>query len=108
MTTWHDVIALDELEDEEPTPVKVHETPIALVRVQDEVFALHDVCTHEVAPLSEGFVEDGCLECPLHQGLFDLATGKAVKEPCTVAVRTYPTRVVDGTVAVGIPALTRA
>lgn len=51
MTTWHEVIALDELEDEEPTPVQVGDTPIALVRVDDDVFALHDVCTHEVAPL---------------------------------------------------------
>ncbi|MDO5683439.1 MAG: non-heme iron oxygenase ferredoxin subunit [Propionibacteriaceae bacterium] len=100
MTTWHQVIALDELEDEEPTPVQVGETPIALVRVADDVYALHDICTHEVAPLSDGFVEDGCLECPLHQGLFDLATGKAVKEPCTVDVRTYQTRVVDGTVEI--------
>lgn len=102
MTTWHDVIALDELEDEEPTPVQVGDTPIALVRVDEEVFALHDVCTHEVAPLSDGFVEDGCLECPLHQGLFDLATGKAVKEPCVVDVTTYQVRIVDGVVEVGI------
>lgn len=104
MTTWHEVIAFDELEDEEPTPVRVDDTPIALVRVEDQIYALHDVCTHEVAPLSEGFVEDGCLECPLHQGLFDLETGKAVKEPCTVDVRTYPTRVVDGVVEIGITA----
>lgn len=102
MTTWHEAIALDDLEDEEPTPVQVDGTPIALVRLDDDVYALHDICTHEVAPLSDGFVEDGCIECPLHQGLFDLATGKAVKEPCTVDVRAYPTRIVNGTVEIGI------
>lgn len=102
MITWHDVIALDALEDEEPTPVTVAGIPIALVRVDEDVYALHDECTHEIAPLSDGFVEDGCLECTLHQGMFDLATGKAVKEPCTVDVKTYPTRVVDGNVEIGV------
>lgn len=100
--TWHDVIAFDELEDEEPVPVDVDDTKIALVRVGERTYALHDECTHEVAPLSDGYVEDGLVECPLHQGAFDLASGAAVRLPCTRAVRTYPTRVVDGTVQVGI------
>lgn len=102
MTTWHEVIALDELEDEEPTPVRVAGENIALVRVEDEVFALQDMCTHEVAPLSDGYVEDCTLECTLHQGVFDLRTGKALKEPCTVDVKTYPARVVAGTVEIGV------
>lgn len=102
MTTWHEVIAFDELEDEEPLPVTVAGEDIALVRVADDVYALRDQCTHEIAPLSDGYVEDGCLECTLHQGMFDLATGKAVKEPCTVDVKTYPVRVVDGTVEIAV------
>lgn len=102
--TWYDLIDLEALEDEEPLPVEAAGVPIALVRVGERTYALHDECTHEDAPLSDGFVEDGCIECPLHQGRFDLASGAAMRLPCTVPVRTYPTRVLDGTVQVGLGA----
>ena len=48
---------------------------IAVFRMGEEIFALHDLCTHGHARLSEGFVENGCVECPLHQGLVDIRTG---------------------------------
>jgi anthranilate 1,2-dioxygenase ferredoxin subunit len=59
-------------------------------------------CTHERVPLSEGFVENGCVECPLHQGLFDIRTGQARKAPCVTPVRTYPLRIVDGRVEINV------
>jgi anthranilate 1,2-dioxygenase ferredoxin subunit len=55
-------------------------------------YALHDLCTHGAARLSDGFVENGCIECPLHQGLFDLASGAPRSAPVTVGVKTYPVR----------------
>jgi 3-phenylpropionate/trans-cinnamate dioxygenase ferredoxin subunit len=39
--------------------------------------------------LSEGYVEDGCVECPLHQGRVDIRTGKAMCAPVTVDLRTH-------------------
>ncbi|MET5012039.1 Rieske 2Fe-2S domain-containing protein, partial [Burkholderia pseudomallei] len=46
--------------------------------------------------LSEGFGENGCVECPLHQGLLDLRTGAPKCAPVTQPVRAYPIRIVDG------------
>lgn len=100
VTVWHRTVPFDELEEEEPLGVKVGDIPVAIVRVGDSVFALHDECTHEVAPLSDGFVEDGCIECPLHQGTFDLTSGEARSAPCTVPVKVYAVRVVEGIVEV--------
>ncbi len=102
MSAWHDVGAADEFVEDEPRAVLAAGIPIAVFRVGDELFALHDLCTHETAPLSEGFVENGCVECPLHQGLFDLRTGEARKEPCTEAVKTYPLRIMDGRVEIQV------
>ncbi len=104
MSAWHDVGAADEFVEDEPRAVLAAGIPIAVFRVGDELFALHDLCTHETAPLSEGFVENGCVECPLHQGLFDLRTGEARKEPCIEAVKTYPLRVMDGRVEIQVAA----
>jgi 3-phenylpropionate/trans-cinnamate dioxygenase ferredoxin subunit len=61
------------------------------------------VCTHQYALLSEGYVEDGCIECPLHQGRFDLKTGAALGAPVTEPVRVYRVRAEDGKYYVEIP-----
>ncbi len=52
--------------------------------------------------LSDGIIDDGCVECPLHLALFDIKTGKVQSAPATVDIQTYPTRVEDDFVWVGI------
>jgi nitrite reductase/ring-hydroxylating ferredoxin subunit len=37
-------------------------------------------------------VEDGCIECPLHQGMFDIATGEPRQAPATRAVCRFAVR----------------
>jgi len=49
--------------------------------------------------LSDGLVlEGGLIECPLHEGTFEIRTGRAVGAPCTVALRTYDIKVEDGSI----------
>ena len=59
---WHDVAALSDLSAEDPLGVRVGDTMIGLYLLEEGVFALSDVCSHEFAILSEGF-----LEGPLHR-----------------------------------------
>ncbi|MBO2954853.1 anthranilate 1,2-dioxygenase ferredoxin subunit AndAb [Burkholderia pseudomallei] len=99
---WHTLGALDEFSEDEPAARVFGNKPIAVFRVGDDVFALHDLCTHGHARLSEGFVENGCVECPLHQGLFDLRTGAPKCAPVTQPVRAYPIRIVDGQVEIHV------
>ncbi len=73
--------------------VKLDGLPLALYRLEGNVYATHGVCTHALALLSEGFVEDGKVECPLHQGVFDIRTGKALCAPLTRDIRTFAVRV---------------
>ncbi|MDR5758558.1 anthranilate 1,2-dioxygenase ferredoxin subunit AndAb [Caballeronia sp. LZ035] len=99
---WQDLGALDDFTEGEPMAVVAGEKPVAVFRLGDDVFALHDLCTHGHARLSDGFVEDGCVECPLHQGLFDIRTGAPRCAPVTEAVRAYPIRIVDGQVQIHV------
>lgn len=99
---WYDAGALETFADEEASAVTVANETIAVFRLADEVFALHDECTHGAARLSEGFVLDGCVECPLHQGLFDIRTGKPMCPPVEQAVRTYPVRIHDGRIQIQV------
>jgi 3-phenylpropionate/trans-cinnamate dioxygenase ferredoxin component len=61
-------------------------------------YALNDTCTHAQASLSEGWVEDGEVECPMHSGRFDLETGEAVGMPAVRDTVAYRVEVRDGTV----------
>lgn len=99
---WQTLGALEDFTESEPVAVVVGEKAVAIFRLGDEIFALHDLCTHGHARLSEGFVEDGCVECPLHQGLFDIRSGAPRCAPVTDAVRSYPIRIVDGKVEINV------
>jgi nitrite reductase/ring-hydroxylating ferredoxin subunit len=100
MPAWHRVAAEAELKPDTPLGIRIGDLQIAVVRLADGIFAVNDVCTHEYALLSEGYCEDGKLECPLHQACFDIRTGRALNEPAEVPVATYPTKVEDGAVFV--------
>lgn len=99
---WHDVGVPDDFSEDAAWPVVAGGKAIAIFRLGDAIFALHDLCTHGAAKLSEGWIENGQVECPLHQGTFDIRTGAACKAPCTLAVRSFPVRFTAGRVEVGV------
>jgi len=66
---------------------------IALFRDRDRIYAIDDECTHQGAPLSEGSVEDGEVECPWHGSRFDLASGEVREDPADEPVTAYRVRV---------------
>jgi nitrite reductase/ring-hydroxylating ferredoxin subunit len=100
MASWHRVAELAALALDTPFALRVGAEQVCVVRLEDGIFAVNDICTHEYALLSDGFFEDGRLECPLHQACFAVRTGKALNQPATVDVATYPTKVEDGVVYV--------
>ena len=65
-------------------------------------YATDGHCTHEQTLLCDGLVMGGVIECPKHNGRFDYASGKALGAPVLVDLRTYPTKVMDGTVYIEV------
>ena len=75
------------------------EDDIALLRDDDgTVYALNDTCTHAVASLSDGWVEGGYVECPVHASRFCLKNGKVSGPPATVDTVGHRVEVRDGDV----------
>lgn len=95
MAESHLVAKTGEIAEDEAKKVTVGDKQIAIFNLGGEFYATDDICTHAYASLAEGYVEDGCVECPLHAGLFDIKTGKAQGVPVTEDIATYPVRV-DG------------
>lgn len=95
---WVRVAAAADVPEDGTLPVRFRGEPVCLYNFGGRIYATHDRCTHEEASLADGFIVDGKIECPLHQGMFDIATGKAVAEPCTIDLKVYLTKVKDGQV----------
>ena len=98
------VCKLDELESGTAKRFDVNGTPVAVVRIDDEVYAIGDICSHANVSLSDGEVwcETKQLECPRHSSAFSLETGVPETLPATQPVPVYVARVVDGNVEVEV------
>jgi naphthalene 1,2-dioxygenase ferredoxin component len=92
-TQWKKIVSVDELIEDDVIGVEVEGKDLAIYSIQGEVYVTDNICTHGLARLSDGFVEDGQIECPLHQGKFCIKTGKAMCDPLEIDIQTYPTRV---------------
>jgi nitrite reductase/ring-hydroxylating ferredoxin subunit len=104
MGKWASILSAAELREGEPVECVVAGLGvIALFRVGDDAFATDSVCTHGAARLCEGFQEGFAIECPLHQGRFDVRTGQCLAPPVTKNLRVYATRLADGHIEVEIP-----
>jgi len=76
--------------------------PVAIVRSDGEVYAIHDVCSHANVALSEGEVEGQTIECWLHGSRFDLVTGRPTGLPATQPVAVYPVKIDGDSVLVAV------
>jgi len=90
---WIDAACLDDIPEGDVVGVKVNGKEIALYEVEGEIYATDNLCTHGAARMSDGFLEGREIECPLHQGRFDVCTGKALCTPLTKDIKTYPVKI---------------
>lgn len=102
----HRALKSDALQEGQPAQVTLEGQPIMLVRFEGKVYATHNICSHSYALLSDGWFEDGCIECPLHQALFDVRTGRATCGPATEPVATYPVEEENGEILVNLEVCT--
>jgi len=100
MNNWIDALASEDLPTDDVVGVAVDGRDIALYAVGEEVYATDNICTHGHARLCDGFLEGHEIECPLHQGKFDVRNGRGTCAPITQDVRSYPVRIEGGRVFV--------
>ncbi|MFK7892755.1 MAG: non-heme iron oxygenase ferredoxin subunit [Granulosicoccus sp.] len=67
-----------------------------LCQVDDQIYAVDDLCTHEDVSLSLGALCEHRLRCPLHGSEFDIRTGQVLDEPADEDLATYPLALIDG------------
>ncbi|MCU1542318.1 MAG: sufE [Blastococcus sp.] len=106
--TFARVCSLREVPDGGSLRVELRDVDIAVVRFDDEVYAIEDLCSHADVALSDGDVDelDGAptIECAMHGSCFDLRTGEPTTLPATEPVPVYPVRVEGDDVFVDLSA----
>lgn len=97
MPSFVKLATLSELPENSTAAFEYGGRRIAVYRVGAAIYATTDICSHEHAYLSEGWLDtDDCsIECPLHGARFDIATGAVLSLPAYEPIAVYPVRV-DG------------
>ena len=101
---WRRAVEASAIDEDDLVGVNVDGHDIAVYNLKGRFFATANICTHELACLSDGYVIGDVIECPRHQGQFHIPTGKAKGAPVHVNLRTYPVRVEEGAVYVDVGA----
>jgi len=99
---WINASATEDNPENDVIGIDIGGKSIALYRIEDEIFATDNLCTHGNARLCDGFLEGHKIECALHQRKFDIRNGKAMCGPLTEDVKTYPTKIEGNRVFVGM------
>ena len=92
-TTWTPALPVADLFEGAGVPVVLHDRMLALFLVDGRPYATDAMCTHGAASLCDGFLDGHEVECPFHQGKFDVRTGAATCAPATDALKVYPVKV---------------
>jgi nitrite reductase/ring-hydroxylating ferredoxin subunit len=91
---WIKVARRDQLDEDETLAVELDGHEVCLYNVDGEILATDNRCSHGDANLSDGLILEGCLiECPLHEGTFNIRTGEPAGLPCTEPLRCHEVRV---------------
>src|SRR5215469_11476684 len=94
---WVRVAGVADVAEGQVHAVRVGGREIALYHLPGGEFrATDNICSHEYAQLSDGWLEDGSIECPLHAARFDVRTGKALCAPAEADLDVFEVRIEGG------------
>lgn len=87
---WIKVCDIDQLDKGDVLRFDVNENTYAVYRTtKDLYYATDGICTHSNAHLADGFVLDNIVECPKHNGRFDITDGSPLRQPACVGLKTH-------------------
>ena len=99
---WILVGTTDNVEVEDIIRFDHNDKTFCVYKLEDGFYATDGICTHEAVHLEDGLVMDNEVECPMHQGVFDIKTGEAVSPPACDDLKTYPVKVEDNNIYIQI------
>tara|TARA_B100000427_G_scaffold273635_1_gene241424 strand:+ start:4404 stop:4712 length:309 start_codon:yes stop_codon:yes gene_type:complete len=102
MSDWVYVCESSEIDFEDLKRFDHQNKTYCIYNIKDGFFATDGMCTHEDVHLEDGLVTDNEIECPMHQGIFNIKTGKVIQDPPCDDLRTYPIKVENNKIYIQI------
>ena len=81
-----------QLSEDNPIEDRLDGVEVGIFRVGGQLYALENVCPHAYALLTQGFIDGETVECPLHEAVFHIPSGRCLKEPGGRDLKTYAVR----------------
>ena len=89
---WVAALAVDRIEKNGVTLARAGGRDYVIYDAPDRLYASLAYCTHAGALLRDGYFDRHLIECPLHQGCFDIRTGEPKGAPATRRLRVVEVR----------------
>jgi 3-phenylpropionate/trans-cinnamate dioxygenase ferredoxin subunit len=102
MSSWHVVGRRQDVDEDQPLSAKIGDQEVGVYLVDGRLYALEDVCPHAYALLSQGFIDGDTIECPLHQAIFSIPTGRCEEGPSPRDVKVYAVKEENGDILVNL------
>jgi 3-phenylpropionate/trans-cinnamate dioxygenase ferredoxin subunit len=102
MAEWIDVAKVDELTPGNRKIIMTDVAEIAVFNLDGEFFAIEDVCTHDGGELASGVCDGDQIICPRHGARFCIRNGKALTPPAYEDIETFPVRIKESMIQIGI------
>lgn len=97
---WISVCQVSDVSEDMPKAIEIEGAKIGVFKLEDQLFAIENVCPHAYALLTDGFIEDETVECPLHEAIFEIKTGTLQSGPGCRNLHIYPVKTEDDQVLV--------
>jgi 3-phenylpropionate/trans-cinnamate dioxygenase ferredoxin subunit len=100
MSEWITVFNENALMNGENSVIDVDGTDVAIFKIDDEFFAIEDVCSHDGTEIASGELDGDEIICPRHGARFCVKTGAVKSAPAYEDIHSYPVRIVEGMVQI--------
>lgn len=97
------ITSVQEIPDGERLFFEIDGLPIVIYSLNGQYFATGDECSHDGGPIGDGEIDGNEIVCPRHGAKFDVRTGKVTGMPAVTDIPSFPVRVLDGKIEIGIP-----
>jgi nitrite reductase (NADH) small subunit len=101
---WVRITPVENIPERQGRAVRLGSLSVALFNAGGRFLAVENRCPHQGGPLADGILGGSTVTCPLHNWRICLESGEVTK-PCesgAPSVRTFPAKVEDGIVLIGL------
>jgi 3-phenylpropionate/trans-cinnamate dioxygenase ferredoxin subunit len=100
MSTWISVFSVDDIENGQHRVVDIDDTEVVIFKVDNDFFAIENVCSHDGGEIGSGALENGEIICPRHGARFCIKTGDVKSPPAYEGVESYAVRIENNIVQI--------